>query len=64
MELNEVKNLQMKLDMQEANINGSNSRGGETFGYPFKGDLSTVLPFLLYSLDIFLCCDYNFLFCF
>ena len=50
----------MKLDVREANINRSNSRGGETFGYPFKGDLSTVLPFLLYPFDIFLCCDYNF----
>ena len=50
----------MKLDMREANINRSNSRGVETFGYPFKGDLSTVLPFLLYPFDIFLCCDYNF----
>ena len=55
-----MKNLGMKLDMREANINRSNSRGGETFGYPFKGDLSTTLPFLLYPFDIFLCCDYNF----
>ena len=55
-----MKNLRMKLDMREANINRSNWRGVETFGYPFKGDLSTVLPFLLYPFDIFLCCDYNF----
>ena len=55
-----MKILRMKLDMREANMNGSNSRGGETFGYPFKWDLSSVLTFLLYYFDIFLCCDYNF----